>query len=159
MKPFAPLRTALLLALLAALPVQAQIYQYKDASGKTVISDRPPPAGTAPAKTHSAGGSSTESAPANGAAAAAPKPLADREMDFKKRQQEQKEAAEKAQKEQADKAGRKDDCERAQRQLQMLESGERVAVRDDKGERSFMEDNQRAAEIDRTRKFIAENCK
>lgn len=167
MKPFAPLRTALLLALLASLPVQAQIYQYKDASGKTVISDRPPPAGKTASKTFSSGASSAEDAPAgNGAAgsgggntAAGPKTLSEREMDFKKRQQEQREAAEKAQKEAATKAARDENCERARRQLQVLESGERVATRDAQGERVFIVDEQRDAEIERTRKYIAEACK
>ncbi|HEX5802690.1 MAG TPA: DUF4124 domain-containing protein [Azospira sp.] len=169
MKPFAPLRTALLLALVVALPAQAQIYQYKDASGKTVISDRPPPPGKTPAKTYSAGGNASDgSAAANGTAeateaspspTAGPKTLAERELEFKKRQKEQKEAADKAQKEAATQATRKDECERAKRQLQVLESGERVTMRDEKGERVFIEDEQRAAEIERTRKHIADACK
>lgn len=160
MRPLPPSRIALLAVLLASLPVQAQIYQYKDASGRTVISDRPPPAGKAPAKTiPGPAESGGDSAPAANGAAAAPKSLADRELEFKKRQQEQKEAAEKAQKEAANKAARKDDCERAQRQLQVLESGERVVTRDAQGERVYIEDSQRAAEIDRARKFVADNCK
>lgn len=160
MKPLSPLRTALLAALLASLPAQAEIYQYKDASGKTVISDRPPPAGKAPLRTiQDAGEAGGGSAPAANGAAASPKSLADREMEFKKRQKEQKEAADKAQKEAADKAARKDDCDRARRQLEIMQSGERVTTRDEKGERVFIEDAQRAAEIERARKFIAETCK
>lgn len=169
MKPFAPLRTALLLALVVALPAQAQIYHYKDASGKTVISDRPPPPGKAPGKTYPAAGGASEGAPVtNGASetseaspspTAGPKTLAERELEFKKRQKEQKEAADKAQKEAAKQATRKDECERAKRQLQVLESGERVTMRDEKGELVFIEDEQRAAEINRTRKHIAEACK
>ncbi|MBW7900079.1 MAG: DUF4124 domain-containing protein [Rhodocyclaceae bacterium] len=158
-----PLRIALLAALFACLPAQAQIYQYKDAAGRTVISDRPPPAGALPAKAHAAenGVSTSEDPPAtDGAnAAAPPKTLADREMEFRKRQQAQREAAEKAQKESADKARRKEDCERAQRQLRMLESGERIALRDEKGERVFLEDVQRTAEIERTRRMIADACR
>jgi hypothetical protein len=151
MKPFHPLHAVLIAALLAALPAQAQIYQYKDASGKTVLSDRPPPTGGMPAKTHSAGGV------VNGEESA--KSLAERDLEFKKRQQEQREAADKAQKQAADKATRAEDCERARRQLQLLESGERIATRDAQGEHAFMEDDQRAAEIGRARKFIAEVCK
>lgn len=158
MKPFHPLHAVLIAALLAALPAQAQIYQYKDASGKTVLSDRPPPTGGMPAKTHSAGGvvNGEESAKKE---ASAPKSLAERDLEFKKRQQEQREAADKAQKQAADKATRAEDCERARRQLQLLESGERIATRDAQGEHAFMEDDQRAAEIGRARKFIAEVCK
>lgn len=152
-----PLRIALLAALFACLPAQAQIYQYKDAAGRTVLSDRPPPAGAQPAKAHAAanGASASEDAPA----APPSKTLADREMEFRKRQQAQREATEKTQKESADKAQRKEECERARRQLRMLESGERVALRDEKGERAFLEDAQRTAEIERTRRIIADVCR
>lgn len=142
----------LLLGLLASLAAQAQIYQYKDAAGKTVYSDQPPVGGTTKARTVAG-----ETPAGNGSAA--PKSTADRELDFKKRQQEQKEAANKSQKEAADKAARKEDCAKAQRQLQVFESGERVASRDEKGERFFLSDDQRAAELERTRKFVAEACR
>jgi hypothetical protein len=146
-------RSALLLfGLLASLTVQAQIYQYKDAAGKTVYSDQPPIGGGMKAKTVSG------ETPAN-SANPVQKSTADRELDFKKRQQEQKEAADKSQKEAADKAARAEDCANARRQLQILESGERVSSRDDKGERVFMEDSQRTAEITRTRKYISDSCK
>ncbi|MFA7293262.1 MAG: DUF4124 domain-containing protein [Rhodocyclaceae bacterium] len=158
MKPSIALIAALLALLTASFSAQAQIYQYKDASGKTVISDRPPPGGTSKVRTV-AGEASTESPSTAASAASAPKTTADRELEFKKRAQAQKEANDKAQKEAADKAARKEDCERARRQLEMLESGERMTTRDEKGERVFIEDSTRAAEIDRTRKFVAETCK
>ncbi len=155
MRPLRPLHAALIAALLAAAPAQAQIYQYKDASGRTVISDRPPP-GAAPARVSPAAGGEADNAPATGAPPQ--KSLADRDLDFKKRQQEQREAADKAQKKAADKAARDEDCERARRQLQLLESGERLATRDAQGERVFVEDDQRTAEIARTRKYLSEAC-
>jgi hypothetical protein len=43
--------------------------------------------------------------------------------------------------------------------LQVYESGERIATRDAQGERVYLDDSQRAAEIERTRKFIADKCK
>lgn len=161
MTPSVPVIASLLVALVASVPAQAQIYQYKDASGKTVISDRPPPGGPAKARTLAteAPAASTGAEGAQAEKAAAPKSIADRDLEFRKRQQEQKEAADKAQKEAADKAARKEDCARAQRQLQILESGERVSTRDDKGERVFMDDSQRNAEIARNRKFVADACK
>jgi hypothetical protein len=158
MKPSIALIAALLAILTASFSAHAQIYQYKDASGKTVISDRPPPAGASKARTVSSEAASETKAPAE-SPASAPKTAADRELEFKKRQQAQKEGADKAQKEESDKAARKEDCERARRQLAALESGERIATRDDKGERVFIDDSARAAETDRTRKFIAETCK
>lgn len=142
----------LLLGLLASLAAQAQIYQYKDAAGKTVYSDQPPVGGVSKARTLAG------ETPA-GNSSAAPKTTADRELDFKKRQQEQKEAADKSQKEAANAATRKEDCAKAQRQLQVFESGERVTSRDEKGERYFLDDDQRAAELARIRKYVAESCK
>jgi hypothetical protein len=158
MKPSITLIAALLAILTASFSAQAQIYQYKDAAGKTVISDRPPPGGTSKARTVAAEPPAESKVP-SATADAAPKTAADRELEFKKRAQAQKEAADKAQREAADKAARKEDCVRARRQLEILESGERISTRDDKGERVFIEDSARAAEIERTRKFVAETCK
>ena len=151
-------RYALLLAtLVASLAAQAQVYQYKDASGRMVYTDQPPP-GTAKSKVLSSEAASTSGASGN-SSAAAPKSAADRELEFKKRQKEQQETARKSEKEAADKAARKEDCARAQKNLQMLESGERITARDDKGERVFLDDSQRAAEADRARKAVADLCK
>lgn len=158
MKPSIALIAALLAILTASFSAQAQIYQYKDASGKTVISDRPPPGGSGKVRTV-AGEASAESKAPSESASPAPKTTADRELEFKKRAQAQKEAADKAQKEAADKASRNEDCVTLRRQLQALESGERIGSRDDKGERTFLEDDQRAIEINRNRKLIAETCK
>jgi len=159
MKPFAPLQIALLSALCLALPAQAEIYRYKDASGRTVISDQPPP-GAAPARSYSGGATPATDDASTAAPAPAPaKSLADRDLEFKKRQQEKREAEEKAKKEAANKAAQKDNCDRARRQLQALESGERITTRDANGERAYLDDAQRAAEIDRARKYLAQTCK
>jgi len=76
-------------------------------------------------------------------------------MEFKKRAKTQQEAAAKAEKE----AARKEDCLRAQRSLQAFDSGQRISTVDEKGERAFMDDSQRAVEADRARKAVAELCK
>ena len=145
-------RPALLIScLLASLAVNAQVYQYKDAAGRTVYSDIPPTGGT-PTRTIS-----KDPTPASGSAA--PQSIADKELEFRKRQQAQKEAAQKNEKESADAANRKEDCVRAQRNLQTLESGQRVSSIDEKGERSFMDDTQRAAEIERARKMVTDLCR
>lgn len=151
-------RTALVVScLIASLAAEAQIYQYKDASGRTVYSDQPPPGGMVKGRVV-AGESATSAPPPAGNAAESPKTAADRELEFRKRQKEQQDAVAKREKEEADKLARKQDCERARRNLEIMESGERVATRDDKGERVFLEDSQRAAEADRARKVVAELC-
>lgn len=146
-------------SLLLAFSAQGQIYEYKDASGRTVYSDQPPPATVTKSRTVAKEAARETEAPAAAKAGDPPKSAADRELEFKKRQKERQEATAKADKEAADKAARKEDCERAKKSLQLLESGERVAVRDDKGERAFLDDNQRAAEADRARKAVADLCR
>ena len=148
-------RQLLAAALFLPLSAIAQIYEYKDAAGRTVYTDQPPPGQATKSRTIS----KEASAPTTGAAPVAPKSAADRELDFKKRMASQQEAAGKSQQEAADNAARKEGCERARKNLQVFESGERVATRDDKGERVFLDDNQRAAEAERARKSVNDLCK
>lgn len=150
MKTSIALITTLLAALTTSFPVQAQIYEYKDASGKTVYTDQLPPG---------VSGRTRDSGERPAASGGTQKSVAERDVEFKKRQQEQKAAAEKNQKEAEKKSGLSQDCVNARGQLQVLESGERVASRDAQGERVYMDDSQRATEIERTRKFIADTCK
>lgn len=139
-------------ALLATTAVNAQIYQWKDENGKTVISDKPPVGGAARASRKI-----DVEAPAQNATPQ--KTTADRDMDFRKRQQESQEKSDKAQKEQAAAADKKENCEKARRYLESLESGERIALRDDKGERYYMEDAQRQQEISKARQAMQSSCK
>lgn len=143
---------ALAIASTATLvPVQAQTYQWKDSNGRTVVSDTPPPASTRQART-------LPGANDNAKASEAPQSMAERNMEFKKRQQEAKERADKESRESMASAEKKDSCERARRQLLALESGQRISNTDEKGERRFMDDAERQREIERTRKFIGESC-
>jgi hypothetical protein len=150
MKPTIALITTLLTALTTSFSVNAQIYEYKDASGKTVYTDQLP-AGVS--------GRTRDSGERAAASGSTQKSVAERDVEFKKRQQEQKAAAEKNQKEAEKKSGLSQECVNARGQLQVYESGERIATRDAQGERVYLDDSQRAAEIERTRKFIAETCK
>ncbi len=149
MKRSALVLTALLLAAGAA---HAQIYQWKDENGKTVISDKPPAGKVQQSKTLSA------DSPAPTPAAAQPPSLADRELEFRKRQQEKRENTEKQQKDADQAARKKENCERARRALQAFESGERIAIRNDSGEREFLDDAQREKEAARQRQAVKELC-
>lgn len=142
---------ALLLA--AAHPATAQIYQWKDASGRTIISDKPPPSDAAQARTLSS------EAPRPAAAPSGQKSLAERDLQFRKRQADAREQAEKEQKESAANTQRKENCEKAKRYLAVLESGERVVTRSADGERQFLDDAQRQREIAETKKSIDGLCK
>ncbi|MDR0440957.1 MAG: DUF4124 domain-containing protein [Candidatus Accumulibacter sp.] len=150
-RPLPLLLAALCLGL--ALPAGAQIYQWKDASGKTVISDKPPPGQLPVPKQNDSG----DSAPAAQAEPAQPS-LADRELEFRKRRKEAQENAEKAEKEDAAAAEKEANCRNVRQQLQTLESGDRIALRNDKGERYFMDDAQRAQEAAKARQYIDSQC-
>lgn len=138
-------------ALFAAVAAHAQIYKWQDENNKTVISDRPPVGKVREQKKIEA-----EAPVASGEPA---KQAADREMEFRKRQKESLDAAEKGEKEQRAAAERKTQCESARSSLQVLESGERVSMRDRKGERYILDDAQREQEIARARKSVEANCK
>ena len=138
-------------ALFAAAGVNAQVYQWKDENGKTIYSDKPPiGAPGQPQKIH---------APSPAASSATQKTLADRDLEFRKRQKESQESAEKAKKEQSASAEKQQYCDNTRRRLQALESGERISMHDDKGERYYMDDAQREKEITKARQDIGSNCR
>jgi len=156
------MRTALILALALAplTTAHAQTYQWKDSSGRTVISDTPPPGQAA--KNARAIGSAQPSVvkeeKTTEKAADAPKTAAEKDLDFKKRQQESREKAEKDVKEQKIAADKRDNCERARRNLAALESNFRIAMPNEKGERELMDNTQREQEMQRARQIMADSC-
>ena len=137
-----------------ATAAHAQTYQYKDSRGRTVISDTPPPASAQGART--VGGNPAEAAASK--PGDAPKTPAEKEMEFRKRQQEAREKADKDAKEQAAAAQKRENCERARMQAAALESGRRMLVPDGKGGETLMDDSARAGEVERAQRVIAESC-
>jgi hypothetical protein len=138
-------------ALLFVATANAEIYQWKDENGKTVISDKPPTGNVRQQQKIASDIPATN--------ASTPKTTADKEMEFRKRQKEAQENSEKANKEQTASAEKKESCENARRHLQTLESGEKISMRDDKGERYFLDDAQREQDIAKTRQVVQTNCK
>ncbi|HZX31459.1 MAG TPA: DUF4124 domain-containing protein [Rhodocyclaceae bacterium] len=141
-----------LAASLQLSPASAQVYQWKDASGRTIISDSPPPSAAKGSRTVA-----TDMQPGSGGSA--PKSYVEKDMDFKKRQQEAQKKSENDAKEQAAAADRKNSCDRARSQLASLESGERLMMRDESGERRYLDDAQRQQEIENARRVMAASCK
>ena len=139
-----------------ANPVQAETCQWKDSAGRTVVSDQPPPGNARDIRCSSGGTPSVSAAPAS---APAPRSTAEKDMDFKKRQQDGKEKSEKSAQEEAAAANRKENCEKAQRQLAVIESGLRMSSVNADGERKILDDAERQAELERTRRVVSENCK
>lgn len=146
-------RLALTLAILLATTLaNAQIYQWKDDKGMTIMSDKPPMGKGRQASKQEIQQTFQETA-------APQKTAAERELDFRKRQQEAAAKATKTQAAQAEAAENKKNCERSKMQLQTLEAGDRVQLRDENGERYFMEDAQREQEIVKTRQMMQNFCK
>src|SRR5258706_15522842 len=156
------LRSALLVALFTLLagPALAQ-WAWRDEGGRVVFSDRPPPANIkADQIIRQPGviGSFNPIGPGDDAKSAAPKTTAEREMDYRQRQQKLADADKKAADERAQAAQKTQDCERMRGYLRTLEDGQRISRTDAQGNREFLDDTQRAAEMQRAREQIAKNC-
>jgi hypothetical protein len=146
--------------LFAASSAFAQMYKWVDKDGKVRYGDAPPPGAK----------SSTIKAPPPGAAALGtaakdakdakkgPLTAAEQEKDYRKRQAEAGKAAEKADAESRAQAERAEICARQKESLVTLESGQRIARTDAKGERYYLDDNQRAQEVAKTRQSMQKAC-
>jgi hypothetical protein len=77
-----------------------------------------------------------------------------------KRKAAEKEQADKAKaEEQRIAAAKAENCNRAKAHVRSMESGQRIARVNDKGEREFLDDAQRAAETKSARNVISTDCK
>lgn len=142
----------------AIVSAHAQTYQWKDAGGRTVISDTPP-RDTKGARAVGATQPGVASEKPSEKIADTAKTTAEKDMEFKKRQQEAREKADKDAKEQVAARDRQENCENARRNLAVFEGNVPLVTFDDKGQRIMVEDEQRNREIERTRRIIAESCK
>ncbi len=163
-------RVALLgVGLLLAADVLAQ-WAWKDDNGRLVFSDRPPPS-TVKAEqiVRQPGGGSSQpalrsseelprDAAKSDASKAGPRTLAEREMEYRKRQTERAEAEKKSAEQQQLAQRRQQECDRSRGYLRALEDGVRITRTDGQGNREFLDDNQRSAEMARVREMIARDC-
>ena len=143
----------------ASLAAQAQTYQWKDGSGRTVISDTPPPGSIKDRRAIGERRAAVVSDKSEEKPAEVPKSMAEKDLEFRKRQQEAREQAASKAKEQAAEKERQESCENARRNLAVFESNEPVATYDENGQRKLMDSPQRTQEIERARRFVAESCK
>lgn len=152
----------LILLMLASANAFAGLSKWVDADGKVHYSDRPPPpnvkAKTLRTPMEAAAPVSAASAVA-ASAPAAPKSIAEREAELKKAQQAKKEAADKAAREQAMMEEEKAYCAAAQQNLRALQDGMRMVEIDARGERSYLDDEQRRQRIEKVRQDIKAHCK
>lgn len=147
-----------------ALPADAQ-WRWRDASGRVTASDMPPPRDI-PEKDiiqrpSGAARPAAAAAPAASAVASAPAAATpvDKDLQAKKKAAEQEQQAKAKAEEQRNAAIRADNCARARSHLATLDSGQRLARVNDKGEREVLDDKARAEEVRRAREIIASDCR
>ena len=80
-------------------------------------------------------------------------------MEFRKRQTEAEKARAKADQEKGDAEDGKRNCEDARKQLNALESGQRMSRLNEAGESIPLDDEMRAQEIEKARKSVQSWCK
>jgi hypothetical protein len=154
----------LLAVILAAGAAQAQIKCWTE-GGRRVCGDAPPPGAKV---TTVRGTGSTAPAPADAApeskdaakkgASQGPLTPAEREQEYRKRQAESQKAAEKSAAEAKALEAKRENCERAKDAQRTLESGQRIARVDGKGERYFLDEGQIAQEMAKARKAVQDSC-
>ena len=135
------------LALFLAPLASAQLYKWVDKDGKVHYSDQPPPAQASKQIKVDTGVSST-----------APSAVA-RDKELEKGRQEAADAAKK--KDEAERVAkqRAEECDKARSYLKGLEGGGRFVTFDEKGNRTFLEADQIAAEKAKAQKNVEEACK
>jgi hypothetical protein len=152
-------------ALVTALPAQAQ-WKWRDKDGRITVSDRPPPREvpekdilSKPNLPSRAAAAPPATAPAPATAASAPPTALEREVQARKRAAEEEKAAKARAEEERNATRRAENCRQARNQLTALESGQRIARTNDKGEREVLDDQGRAQETQRAREVIASDCR
>jgi len=139
--------------LLMTGPALAQQYRWVE-NGRVRYGDVPPPGVNA---TRLKGPTPPSSSPP-AAATKGPMSAAEKEADFRKRQQETAKEREKQDLAAQDAAGKRENCERAQEYVRTIESGQRISRTDAKGERYFLDDAQRAQELNGARQAVKQWC-
>ncbi|WP_126444553.1 DUF4124 domain-containing protein [Sulfuricystis multivorans] len=141
---------AILLALLP-LAAAAQVYSWKDASGKVHYGDRPPAERQAQVRQLPGAPAATPDVEAARKAAA--------ERQFAQREKQTRSQDKSAPEDPAQAKLRAENCQRAKNQLAALESGQIRFTIDAKGERVALEGPLREEELVRARQSVAEWCK
>ena len=146
-----------LIVLLAPFAVHGQLLKCVGQDGRVEYATECPPG----AKEVQTGIRSTREGPSSsGASSPQQKSVAEREAEFRKRQMEGAEAQKKEEAKAAEIAQNRENCERARIYLKSLQEGQRIAQIDPRtGERIFLEDPARPAEIAKAQQAADSWCK
>jgi hypothetical protein len=145
--------------LLLPLVAAAEIYQWKDADGKTQYSDQPPPAAARQERTITPrlapAAVSTGAAPTS-----APRSYQDQEAAFKERKVQEEEANARQDKTQSTAEERKRNCEMAQGNLKNIQVGGRQVRYDPQtGGRVYLSEEEIALSLKDAQRSVDEWCK
>lgn len=154
---------------MALVPAQAQ-WNWRDKDGRITVSDRPPPRDVPerdilgkPAvearRVASVPASASAASGAEGVVPAAPPSAMEREVQARKKASELEQAAKAKAEEEKLAAQRAENCRAARGHLAALESGQRIARTNEKGEREVLDDKGRADEMRRAREIVASDCR
>jgi Domain of unknown function (DUF4124) len=156
---------ALMALALFSMPTFAQ-YQWKDANGSMVFSDRPPPPGTAvrivkappappvaPLTPKPASGT----APAEKVAAATP--TTDRSLTDKVKQAEKADKAKASAEQEQVAKDQVRQCDNLKENSRVLQSGERISRIGKSGEREFLSEAEKNARLQENTRDLAKYCK
>ena len=152
------------LGLVLAMPAMAQ-WKWRDANGRVTASDLPPPREIPEKDILQRPGANQRAATpaaavaASAAASGAAAPAADKELEARKRAADAQQQAKQKADEQRAAAVRAENCSRARTHLATLETGQRMARINAKGEREVIDDATRADEMRRAREVIASDCR
>jgi hypothetical protein len=143
-----------LIATLLLVPVvaTAQVYTWKDASGKVHYSDQPPADRNVGSRTLRPSLSESDDVPV------AAKTAAEKREAAAKQAKESGEKAAQAEKERADDAIRQENCERARQNLAGIESGQIRYRMTASGEREALDGDARDSELSGARRAVEINC-
>lgn len=143
-----------LIAVLLAVPVVAiaQVYTWKDASGKTHYSDQPPAERNVGSRTLKPAVGESDDVPVAAKAAAEKKEAA------AKQAKESGEKAAQTEQERANDAIRQENCNRARQNLAGIESGQIRYRMTASGEREALDGDARESELSDARRAVESNC-
>ena len=146
-------------------------WKWRDAGGRVVWSDTPPPASvpekdilerpfaTARSRAAAAAPPASAAASANGAAQGAAVSRSDPELEARRKKMTDEQLAQQKAQDEKTQAAKAENCNRARGHLGALNEGMRMTRVNEKGEREVLDDKQRAEEIQRTRAVIASDCR
>lgn len=159
---------------LVAAPVFASAqWQWIEKDGRKVFSDRPPPAsvpekniivqpgnrGSATGEPTAAAGRTSSGPGSAPTPAKAPHELANKALDESRKKLEAAEAEKQKIVEANNAKAKADNCARARQSKQTFDSGSRITRMNAQGEREFLDDAARAAELKHLQTVIASDCR